>query len=194
MYTLCTLEDVTQLQRGSVDAELYPLITQLVRSVTRLFATHCDRMDWDYREAVDYFDSACRLWARHLPIDSTQALTIRTSSTSQWTPDASVVVDASQYVVWPDEGTIVFRIAPPSGLRNVQVSYTGGYLTSDAVGAPEDLRELATMQASFFFQRRSELGLIAHSLEGSAITQEQKLTLLPLVWRHLWRYRRTVFA
>lgn len=191
MFRLCTVEQVIVFQRGSVDDSLVPLLEQLTLGITRRFASLCGRLTWDRGAYLDVHDGGKdRLYLRNWPIDETEPLTVEVDPAQQWE-----VRDPNTYLLDPEDGTLIFVGAPPAASpRSVRVSYTGGFLTADGVGAPDDLALLATLQASFFFQRRSDLGLVAHSLEGSTISQEQRLTLLPEVRSGLWPYRRQVFA
>jgi hypothetical protein len=194
MLALCTVEQVIAFQRGTIDDSLAPLLHQLTLGVTRRFASLCGRATWDHAAAVDLHDGGLeRLYLRNWPIDLAVPPSVTVDATRLFAP--GTVLDPASYVVDPDDGTVIFvGTVPPAGPRTVRVGYTGGFLTAPGVGAPEDLTLLATLQSSFLFQRRSDLGLVAHSLEGSAISQEQRLTLLPEVRNGLWPYRRQVFA
>lgn len=193
MFALCTVEQILHFQRGSVDDSLVPLIQQLTLGVTRRFASLCGRSTWDLAPAVDLHDGGQdRVYLRNWPIHEAVPLTVHIDPTRQFT---GTPLDPSLYVLDPDDGTLIFvSTVPAVSPRSVRVSYTGGFLTAAGIGAPEDLNLLATLQSSFLLQRRSDLGLVAHSLEGSAFSQEQRLTLLPEVRNGLWPYRRQVFA
>lgn len=78
------------------------------------------------------------------------------------------------------------------GPKAVKCTYTGGYLTGDAAGAPEDLRFAAIMQTMIFYQRREELGVTSRSLEGGSISLLQP-TLPKSVTNVLDQYRRFVY-
>ena len=56
------------------------------------------------------------------------------------------------------------------GPKSIKVTYTGGYLTGDGVGAPDDLRLAAIMQTKIIFDRREDFGLSGRSLEGGSVS------------------------
>ena len=62
-----------------------------------------------------------------------------------------------------------------SGPKSIKVTYTGGYLTGDGIGTPDDVRVAAIEQTKIIFDRREEFGLSGRSLEGGARTPPRAL-------------------
>jgi len=94
----------------------------------------------------------------------------------------------------------VIELASPLGLECElgRVTYRGGYVLPGATAAegqtalPDDLEQACVEQAAYWYQRRTQLGLVSIASEGSIVQQFQTSDLLPQVTAVLKHYERWV--
>jgi hypothetical protein len=194
VYKLIQIEDIKKLTKGDFGAEFDFLLGDvIIPAVGKLFAQYCKRPDFDKAVRTEYLSPHCgrrKLFVKSPPISpavvspAIEALRLYQDSSYPRVYGAGTeLVNGTDFIVFEDEGVIeragygFFYDGP----KTVKVTYTGGFLTTDAVGCPEDLRLAAVAQTKMFFDRREELGLTGRSLEGGSINLMTPLLLPKLV-------------
>lgn len=182
MWKLVTLEDIKQGSKGSFGSDFdYLLGNIIIPAVGKLFANYCNRPDWDLTARTVYLSP--RQNQRYLilscpPISSSPAVQLwQNVSLPRAYTSADLLVNGQDYFVHEEEGSIEHFYGFAGGANSVKVTYTGGYLTADGVGTPDDIRLAAIAQAKILFDRREEYGVSSRSQEGGAITMLTYLTL-----------------
>jgi hypothetical protein len=190
-FQLITLDEIKKISKGgdSWTFEFEYLIEKIIiPAVTTTFAKYCHRPDWDKVARTEYFSvDICRP-ARNLFLSSPpispavaaiigppavagiEALRLYQDSADPPTYGAGTEL-TSGFVVYEDEGVVEHRgIGFVGGPKSIKVTYTGGYLTADGVGTPDEVRLGAAIQGKSVFDRREEFGLTGRSLEGGSVS------------------------
>ena len=202
MFALITKDDYSQLTKGETAPSEFDYILGkvIIPAVTSIFAQYCGRPDWDKKERTVYF-SPCA-YQKYLRVDSppifedpggSPVIPIvqvwQNSALPRVYASADLLVNGTDYFVHEAEGMIEHVSGFFGGPKTVKVTYTGGYLTADGIGAPADLRLAAIAQTKIIFDRREELGVSSRSQEGGAVTMLSVLTLPRQVTMMLDPYR-----
>ena len=190
-FQLITFEEIRKISKGgdswSTEFE-YLLDKVIIPAVTSVFAKYCHRPDWDKVARTEYFSVSLDRPARNLflssppiwpaaaaivgppAVDAIEALRLYQDSADPPTWGAGTEL-TSGFVVYEDEGVIEHRgMGFVGGPKAIKVTYTGGYLTADGVGTPDDVRLAATIHGKNVFDRREEFGLTGRSLEGGSVS------------------------
>jgi len=101
-----------------------------------------------------------------------------------------------EYLLSPQK--CVIELADPLGTvaQIGRVTYTGGYVlpgatpTGNQIALPDDLEQVCIEQVAYWYQRRTQLGLVSASTDGGLVQQFQSSDLLPQVRAVLRHYER----
>lgn len=195
MFKLISPEDYKLLTKGGHDAEFDPVLDLIIiPAVGKLFAQYCNRPDFDKLARTEFLSprpGANKLFVSSPPVAATPAIQVWESSASPRVYDsAALLTEGTDYFLFENEGKIEKEgdcFVP--GTKTVKVTYTGGYLTKDGVGVPDDLKLAAITQTKIFFDRREEWGVTGRSLEGGSVSMLNILTLPKQVTLLLDAYR-----
>ena len=110
-----------------------------------------------------------------LPIDSISSLSITML-------DESETLESGDYVITKYGLKLLFDLED----AKVVITYTGG-IGTDYANVPGDIIRAATLQTSFEFQTKSQVGAETVSTEGGTVSRPE-LGLLKEVKRMLWSY------
>src|SRR6185295_8602626 len=116
------------------------------------------------------------------PIESVSQFELKSTEAEGWLPQSDI-----DYLLSPVKTLI--QLAQPLGTsaQLARVTYTGGYIlpgaspTGNQLPLPDDLELAALEQAAYWYQRRSQLGLLSVSSEAGVVQQFQSSDLLPQV-------------
>jgi len=200
-FQLITFDEIKKISKGGGDWSTefeYLLEKVIIPSVTKVFANYCHRPDWDKAARIEYFGSDRYLRTLFLsspPVYAAavgppiiEALRLYQDSADPPTYGAGTELTTG-FVVYEDEGTIEHRTGFISGPKSIKVTYTGGYLTADGIGTPDDVKVAAIEQTKIIFDRREEFGLTGRSLEGGSVSLLAPTILPQSVTRLLDDYR-----
>jgi hypothetical protein len=206
-FKLISFDEIKKISKGgdSWSSEFEYLLEQvIIPAVTTSFAHYCHRPDWDKIARTEYFGSDRTLRTLFLSsppiwpaaaaiigppaVDAIEALRLYQDSADPPTYGAGTEL-TSGFVVYEDEGAIESRMGFISGPKSIKVTYTGGYLTDDGIGTPDDVRVAAIEQTKIIFDRREEFGLTGRSLEGGSVSLLAPTILPQSVTRLLDDYR-----
>jgi hypothetical protein len=188
-FQLITFDEIKKMSKGGGDWSTefeYIIEKRIIPEITKGLAKYCHRPDWDKVARTEYFGSdrpTRTLFLSSPPVypavaaivgppavDAIEALRLYQDSADPPTYGAGTEL-TSGFVVYEDEGSIVHRgTGFMTGPKSIKVTYTGGYLTADGIGTPDDVRGAAIMQAKIIFDRREEFGLTGRSLEGGSVS------------------------
>jgi len=209
VFSLIQSAEVKQLSKatGEWGSQFDYLIDQIIiPAVTQSFATYCHRPDWDKAARVEYLSprpGARRLFLSSPPVAAAQvgppiieALRLyRDISLPRAYGADTELVNGTDFFVFEEEG-VIERVGCTGWSwvgwgwpKTIKVTYTGGYLTDNAVGCPADLKLAAITQAKILFDRRDQMGITGQSLEGGSISLLTPLNLPKAVTITLDNYR-----
>lgn len=210
MFSLINSTEVKQLSKatGEWGSQFDYLIDQIIiPAVTQSFATYCRRPDWDKAARVEYLSprGTHRLFLSSPPVAAAQvgppvieALRLyRDTNTPRAYGTDTELISGTDFFVFEEEGTIEFLHGcrawnswfDAAWPKTIKVTYTGGYLTDNAVGCPADLKLAAITQAKILFDRRDQMGITGQSLEGGSVSLLTPLILPRSVTMMLDNYR-----
>lgn len=168
------------------------LLTNLIKQVSARFAADCNRA-FDYGEGVTFEFRAdqMNLVVDRPPVELVTQFELKSSESEGWLPQSDV-----DYLLSP--ARVVIELAQPlgTGRQLGRVTYTGGYVlpgatpSGDQTALPDDIELACAEQAAYWYQRRTQLGLVSVSSGGSIVQQFQTSDLLPQVQAVLKRYER----
>lgn len=200
-FKLITSEDLKQLTKGEVgDSFDFALDEIIIPAVGKLLASYCNRPDFDKAIRTEYLsprEGQRTLFLASPPVSpavvspAIEALRLYQDTAAPRVYDATTeLVNGTEFFVFEEQGTIE-KVGSwwACGPKTIKTTYTGGWLTDDAVGCPEDLRLAAVMQTKIFWDRREEYGVTGRSLEGGSISMLNVLTLPKQVTVLLDQYR-----
>jgi hypothetical protein len=171
-----------------------PFLLMLLKHVSARFAAECNRT-FDHAADVtfEFRANETMVTPDRPPIESVSAFHLKTNETEGWVPQPDV-----EYLLAPQR--CVIELAEPLGLycELGRVTYSGGYVLPGVTAAdgqtalPDDLEQACVEQAAYWYQRRTQLGLVSIASEGSIVQQFQTSDLLPQVRAVLKHYERWV--
>ena len=182
-FKLITDDDVKALTKGDFSTAFDSVLNDvLIPAIGEAFANYCHRPDFDKTARTEYFSPGYyqhTLRVKSPPIDEVAAAVrvYEDSSLPRFGGSETELVNGTEYFVHAARGTIEKLSNFICGPKTVKVTYTGGYLTSDAAGTPPALKLAAITQAKILFERREEYGITGRSLEGGSINLMTILTL-----------------
>jgi len=169
------------------------ILTNLLRHVSARFAIECNRI-FDYGAALTYDFRAeqINIIVDRPPIELVSQFELKTTEAEGWLPQLAI-----DYLLSPRKAVI--ELPEPIGISGqlARVTYTGGYIlpgttpTGNQIALPDELELACIEQVAYWYQRRTQLGLLSVSSEGgSTVQQFQSSDLLPQVRAVLKRYER----
>jgi len=171
------------------------ILTNLLRHVSGHFAIECNRI-FDYGAVLTYDFRAeqINIIVDRPPIELVSQFELKTTEAEGW-----LLQSAVDYVLSPRKSVI--ELPEPIGISGQlgRVTYTGGYIlpgttpTGNQIALPDELELACVEQVAYWYQRRTQLGLVSVTSEGGGVTQQfQSSDLLPQVRAVLNRYERYV--
>ena len=191
---LCQLSTIkTRLGLEQFDTTDDLVLTNLLRHVSGRFAIECNRI-FDYGAALTYEFRAeqINIIVDRPPIELVSQFDLRTTEAEGWLPRLGI-----DYLLSPRKSVI--ERPEPIGISSQlgRVTYTGGYIlpgttpTANQTALPDELELACIEQVAYWYQRRTQLGLVSIASEGgSTVQQFQTSDLLPQVRAVLKHYER----
>jgi hypothetical protein len=192
---------LTQLAtvKGRLGIELFDttddvLLTNIIRHVSARFAAACNRVfDYGADLTFEFRADQSSVLVDRPPIESVSQFELKSSETEGW-----LLQSAIDYLLLPQRTGL--ELAAPLGCSRQlgRVTYTGGYIlpgaspTGNQRALPDDIEQTCIEQVAYWYQRRSQLGLVSVSSEGGVVQQFQSSDLLPQVRAVLKHYERWV--
>jgi hypothetical protein len=169
------------------------LLTSILKHVSARFEAECNRRFETQANATFEFRASERfLIPDRLPIQAVSSFELKVTEAAGWVLQAQV-----DYLLSPQKSVIELatRLGCPSQLA--RVTYTGGYLLPGTTPPgnppplPDDIEQACIEQVAYWYQRRTQLGLVSIASEGgSTVQQFQSSDLLPQVRATLKHYER----
>ena len=179
LTTLSTLK--TRLGLDAFDTTNDPVLTSLLAHVSARFAAECNRV-FDYGAGLTYEFRADQLniVVDHPPIQAVTQFDLKTTESEGWLLQSSV-----SYLLSPTRSVI--ELAQPLGSSRQfgRVTYTGGYIlpgsapVSGAPSLPDDLEQVCIEQVAYWYQRRSQLGLVSVTSGDNTVSNTNPPTSCP---------------
>ena len=168
------------------------LLTNIIKHVSARFAAECNRI-FDYGIDLTYEFSAEQLniSVDHPPIERVSRFELKTSEGEGWIPQSGM-----DYLISPHKTLIELKVPLGTMWQLGRATYSGGYIlpgatpTGSQMALPDDLEQCCVEQAAYWYQRRTQLGLVSIASEGSVVQQFQTADLLPQVKAVLKHYAR----
>jgi len=171
------------------------VLTNLLRHVSGRFAIECNRI-FDYRAATTFEFRAeqTNIIVDRPPIELVSQFDLKNTEAEGLLPQLAI-----DYLLSPRKSVI--ELPEPIGISGQigRVTYTGGYIlpgttpTGNQIALPDELELACIEQVAYWYQRRTQLGLLSVSSEGgSTVQQFQSSDLLPQVRAVLKRHERYV--
>jgi hypothetical protein len=192
---ICTLADVKD-RLGESGAEHDTLLDRLIASLESLFDSYTGRhLMLPSADVTEYYSGRGPfLQLRRYPLVAITS--IKVALDYDFTAADALVANTDYRIVNNGLNGILVRIYSvwDTLQDSIQVIYRGGYCAAGVTpgegqtALPDDLREAAIEQATFFFKRRDDLGLSSVSFQGGAISKFGAVDLLPIVKRVLDNY------
>jgi hypothetical protein len=192
---ICTLADVKD-RLGESGAEHDTLLNRLIASLESLFDSYTGRhLIVPSADVTEYYSGrGPLLQIRRYPVVSITS--IKEAVDYDFTGADALVADTDYRIVNDGRNGIILRIYSvwDALSDSIQVVYKGGYCAAGVTpgegetALPDDLREAAIEQATFFFKRRDDLGLSSVSFQGGSISKFSPMDLLPIVKKTLDNY------
>ena len=170
------------------------LITNLLKHVSARFAAECNRI-FDYGAGLTYEFRANQLsvLVDHPPIELVSQFELKTTESEGWIAQSSI-----DYLLSPKK-TVIELLCPLGTSRQLaRVTYTGGYIlpgtspTGNQIALPDDIEQACIEQVAFWYQRRTQLGLVSITSGDSTVQHFTSVDLLPQVQPVLKHYERWV--
>jgi len=192
---------LTQLStlKGRLGLEIFDTtedlgLTNLLRHVSARFAAECNRT-FDYAAGATYEFRAdqVNILVDRPPIEAVSQFALKSSESEGW-----ILQSGIEYLLSPQK--CVVELSEPLGsVRQLgRVTYTGGYIlpaatpTGNQIALPDDIEQACIEQVTYWYSRRSQLGLVSISSDAGIVQQFQSSDLLPQVRATLKSYERWV--
>jgi hypothetical protein len=171
-----------------------PLLTSLLAHVSARFSAECNRI-FDYGAGLTFEFRADQLniLVDHPPIGLVSQFALKSTEAEGW-----IVQSAIDYLLTPQKTVIELSRPLGTGREFGRVTYTGGYIlpgaipTGTQIALPNDLEQACIEQVAYWYQRRTQLGLVSVSSDAGLVQQFQTSDLLPQVKSTLKHYERWV--
>ena len=174
LTTLQRVRDFLKVPTGKTEPDT--LINQFIPQVSQAIERYLGREGLIQSTArIEYHDAEygqMNLWLRAFPVTSIAEI----ANDYDRAFAATSVVDAGNYVLYPNTGRVNFyKVALIGGPQVVRVTYTGGIAANTAalVTAAPDLALACEMQVAFLFQRKNILGSTGSSSQGGSISLDK---------------------
>lgn len=166
---LTSYEDV-EVQLGDLSEDDRLLIEQIADAIT-------DRSEMYLSKGFYAVEDAEKVFSSYRAQNSVNVPHVNLTSVSGVFEDpdgefgSNTELDASDYYVDTETGQITLRygLTFEEGPGSIKVVYSAGY--EDIGEIPMDLRQAATQQAAFVFQRRASMGVTSESVNGMNVTR-----------------------
>ena len=193
---ICTLSDVKD-RLGESGTEHDTLLSRLIAALESIFDSYTGRhLIVPSADVTEYYSGASPfLQLKRYPTVSISS--IKEALDYDFAAVDALIADTDYRIVNNGLNGILVRIYSVWNTLqdNIQVIYRGGYCAAGVSPSegetvlPDDLREAAIEQATFFFERRDDLGLSSVSFQGGSISKFSAMDLLPIVKRVLDNYK-----
>jgi len=170
------------------------LLTNLLKHVSARFAAECNRV-FDYGAGLTYEFRADQfnIVVDHPPIQVISQFDLKSTESEGWTLQPAI-----DYLLSPQKSVV--ELAQPLGTSRQlgRITYSGGYIlpgttpTGSQIALPDDIEQACIEQVAYWYQRRSQLGLLSITSGDSTVQQFQSADLLPQVQAVLSHYERWV--
>ena len=170
------------------------VLTNLLKLVSSRFAADCNRI-FDYGAGLifEFQANQLNLVVNRPPIQLVTAFDLKTTEAEGWVAQTGI-----DYLLSPQK-TLIELPMPLGTSRQVgRVTYTGGFIlpggtpTGSQIALPDDLEQACIEQVAYFYQRRTQLGLVSINSGSGLVQQYQSSDLLPQVQAVLKHYERWV--
>jgi hypothetical protein len=169
------------------------LLTSILKHVSARFEVECNRRFESQVNATFEFRASERfIVPDRLPIQSLSTFDLKTTEAEGWLPQTGV-----DYLLSPQKSVIELANRLGCSSQLARVTYTGGYLlpgtspSGSTPSLPDDIEQACIEQVAYWYQRRTQLGLVSIASEGgSTVQQFQTSDLLPQVRAVLKHYER----
>ena len=168
------------------------LLINILKHVSARFAAECNRIfDYGPDLTLEFRAEQINIVVDRPPIQSVAAFHLKSTETEGWLLQSNI-----DYLLSPQRTGV--ELPEPLGLAGQlgRVTYTGGYVLPGAtpsagqIALPDDLEQACVEQVVYWYQRRTQLGLVTIASEGSVTQQFQTSDLLPQVRAVLNHYER----
>lgn len=167
LYKFCDVTDVVAMTRiagdyknyhNQIDVQIIPLATKQIQNLCR--RSFIEAQYTEYHPTVERLNSSTKLWLKEINLSD-----VVVKVDYNWPRDWSTVdaLQADEYLVDADKGTVELLIDTREHARSIQVVYTGGYEVQSAasrgqaesalVAVPDDLRHACALQSAFMLDR-----------------------------------------
>jgi hypothetical protein len=170
------------------------LLTNILKLVSGRFAADCNRI-FDYGASLAYEFPAHEigLLVDHPPIEVVSQFELKRTEAEGWLVQPDV-----DYLLSPKKTMISLARRIGTSRQLGRVTYTGGYIlpgatpTGNQIALPDEIEQACVEQAAYWYQRRTQLGLLSISSDAGIVQQFQSSDLLPQVAAVLRHYERWV--
>jgi hypothetical protein len=187
---LATIKARLGLENADTDEDV--LLSNFLAHASGRFEKECNRL---FERTVDFQEefggNETELRPSRCPVESVSAFALKTTESEGWIVQTGVDCLIRR-------GCVISLASGRLGSERTQlrVTYTGGYVMpgtpADAgqTALPAELEQACVEQVTYWYQRRTQLGLTSISGEGGSIQNFSSLDLLPHVKAVLKRYER----
>ena len=116
-----------------------------------------------YTEEVYNGTGEHKIFLRHIPLTDTETF-VAQEGNDNFGGGAFDTVDNSEYVLYKEQGYVIFRFRTTKGFKNYKLTYSAGFAT-----IPEDLQTLTRTLVSLIYNQRLSAGKASESIEGAEI-------------------------
>ena len=170
------------------------LLTNILKHVSARFAADCNRI-FDYGEGLTYEFPADEIgiFVDHTPIEAVSEFALKTTEAEGW-----IVQPEVDYLLAPKKTMISLAKRLGTSRQLGRVTYAGGYVLPGAtpdgnqIALPDEIEQACLEQAAYWYQRRTQLGLLSISSDAGIVQQFQSSDLLAQVVAVLMHYERWV--
>lgn len=163
---LCTLEEVKDYMgiTGSA-SDVDDLFERLINNVTIAFHSYCGIHQFKAADYIEYLggDGVSYIFLTNNPINTITYI----AEDSDWDFAANTYYETDDYAIM-DDMVVLKNSIFPKGLRNLKVSYNGGYAT-----IPKDLNQACIEEVVRKYKKRTNVDLISKSTADGGFTKIQ---------------------
>jgi len=163
---LCTLEEVKNYMgiSGS-NSDVDDLFEVLINNVTTSFSSYCGINQFKAANYIEYLsgDGVNYIFLINTPINNITYI----AEDSDWVFDSDTYYEDDEYAII-DDMVVLKNSIFPKGVRNLKVSYNGGYAT-----IPKDLNQACIEEVVRKYKKRSNVDLISKSTAEGGFTKIQ---------------------
>jgi len=168
------------------------LLTNIIKLVSARIAAECNRrFEYGADLTFEFPGDEIGLFVDHPPIEVVSEFALKSSEAEGW-----IVQHDVDYLLSPKK--IIVSLASRLGTcRQLgRLTYTGGYVlpgstpTGNQIALPDDIELACVEQAAYWYQRRTQLGLLSISSDAGLVQEFQSPDLLPQLTAVVLHYRR----